>query len=215
MTPPEGSRGDRIPAGGHAHSRHAATSSRCWSRLSRHGMWTAPGAISARGRGISAVIPPKYPRGEPGACGPWAQLVHHLAQQGCCGIAARGSGSTERGGGSHAVVRGDGVQRRRRPVSQLADELARRPVQGSAGFRQVLAEVGDGVRSAAEGDLRTLIKRERIPDPMYNPRLYAGGSFIAEPDAWWTDAGWPGRSSPANGTCRLRTGSARWPVTRG
>ena len=22
-----------------------------------------------------------------------------------------------------------------------------------------------------------------------NPRLYAGDSFIAEPDAWWTDAG--------------------------
>src|SRR5580704_4864777 len=69
MTPPEGSRVARIPAGGHAHSRHAATNSRCWSRLSQPGMWTAPGAISAGGRGISAVIPPKYPRR--GAWGMW------------------------------------------------------------------------------------------------------------------------------------------------
>jgi hypothetical protein len=90
--------------------------------------------------------------------------------------------------GVRAIV-ADGVQRRIVQIPQLADELARGPVQGSAGFRRVLAEVGDGVRSSAEGDLRTLIKRERIPDPMYNPRLYAGGSFIAEPDAWWTDAG--------------------------
>jgi hypothetical protein len=87
-----------------------------------------------------------------------------------------------------AVV-ADGVQRRRLHVSQLADELAQGPVRNSAGFRQVLAEVGEGVRSSAEGDLRTLIKRERLPDPMYNPRLYAGDSFVAEPDAWWTDAG--------------------------
>jgi hypothetical protein len=91
--------------------------------------------------------------------------------------------------GEVRAVVADGVQRRRLHVSQLADELARGPVQGSAGFRQVLAEVGEGVRSSAEGDLRTLIKRERIPDPMYNPRLYAGDSFIAEPDAWWTEAG--------------------------
>ena len=105
---------------------------------------------------------------------------------------ARAVADTARGLRDVSEVRAvvaDGVQRRRLHVSQLADELARGPVQGSAGFRQVLAEVGDGVRSAAEGDLRTLIKRERIPDPMYNPRLYAGGSFIAEPDAWWTDAG--------------------------
>jgi len=105
---------------------------------------------------------------------------------------ARAVADTVRGmrdlAGVRAIV-ADGVQRRIVQIPQLADELAGGPVQGSAGFRQVLAEVGDGVRSSAEGDLRTLIKRERIPDPMYNPRLYAGGSFIAEPDAWWTDAG--------------------------
>ena len=52
-----------------------------------------------------------------------------------------------------AVV-ADGVQRRRLHVSQLADELAQGPVQGSAGFRQVLGgsrrrcQVGRRRRSA-------------------------------------------------------------------
>lgn len=87
-----------------------------------------------------------------------------------------------------AVV-ADGVQRGTVLTWQLAEELIRGPVQGSAGFRRVLGEVADGVRSSAEGDLRTLIKRERLPDPMYNPRLYSGDRFIAVPDAWWPDAG--------------------------
>jgi hypothetical protein len=91
--------------------------------------------------------------------------------------------------GEVRAVVAEGVQRRRLAVCQLVDELARGPAQGSASFRRVLEEVGDGVRSSAEGDLHTLIKRERIPDPMYNPRLFAGDSFIAEPDAWWGDAG--------------------------
>jgi hypothetical protein len=68
----------------------------------------------------------------------------------------------------------EGVHRGRVQVCQLADELARGPVQGSARFRRVLAEVAEGVRSAAEGDLRSLIKRERLPGPMYNARLYMG-----------------------------------------
>jgi hypothetical protein len=53
----------------------------------------------------------------------------------------------------------------------------------------VLEEVADGVRSSVEANLRSLIKFARLPDPLYNPRLYAGDQFIAEPDAWWTDAG--------------------------
>ena len=105
---------------------------------------------------------------------------------------ARAVADTARGlrdlGEVRAVV-ADGVQRQRLHVSQLADELARGPVQGSACFRQVLEEVGEGIRSAVEGDLRTLIKRERLPEPLYNPSLYAGGSFIARPDAWWAEAG--------------------------
>jgi hypothetical protein len=105
---------------------------------------------------------------------------------------ARAVADTVRGmrdlGAVRAIV-ADGVQRRIVKVPQLSDELAAGPARGSLSLRQVLEEVADGVRSAAEADLRTLIKRERIPDPMYNPRLYADGSFIAQPDAWWTEAG--------------------------
>jgi hypothetical protein len=91
--------------------------------------------------------------------------------------------------GEVRAVVADGVQRGMVQVAELADELASGPAHGSARFRQVLAEVAEGVRSAAEGDLRALIKRERLPDPMYNACLYSGDSFIAKPDAWWPDAG--------------------------
>jgi len=80
------------------------------------------------------------------------------------------------------------VQRRRVQVWQLADELRCGPIQGTAHLRAALAEVADGVRSVAEADLRTLIKREHLPVPMFNPRLFVGESFIAVPDAWWPQA---------------------------
>jgi hypothetical protein len=56
-------------------------------------------------------------------------------------------------------------------------------------LRRALAEVADGVRSAAEGELRALIKRARLPMPMFNPRLFAGRVFLAAPDCWWPAAG--------------------------
>ena len=105
---------------------------------------------------------------------------------------ARAAADTVRGLRDLAAVRAivaDGVQRGVIKLSLLQDELAQGPVQGSARFRWVLAEVEDGIRSAVEGDLRTLIKLERLPGPMYNPRLYAGDNFIAEPDTWWPEAG--------------------------
>jgi very-short-patch-repair endonuclease len=87
-----------------------------------------------------------------------------------------------------AVVAG-GVQRRKLSIADLAQELTTGPIQGSARLRAALAEVADGVRSAAEGDLHTLVKRERLPEPMYNARLYIGDQFLAVPDAWWPQAG--------------------------
>ena len=87
-----------------------------------------------------------------------------------------------------ALVAG-GVQRRRVSIAQLAAELKAGPSQGSALLRQALAEVADGVRSAAEADLRALIKRVGLPEPLYNPRLYIGEEFLASPDAWWRDLG--------------------------
>ncbi len=49
MTPPDGIFVCLMPAGGLAHSRQAATSSRCRSADSQPGTCTAPGAITALG----------------------------------------------------------------------------------------------------------------------------------------------------------------------
>src|SRR5579871_2809066 len=74
-------------------------------------------------------------------------------------------------------------------IPQLAEELRAGPTRESGRLRGVLEEVADGVRSAAEGDLRRLIKRSGLPEPLYNPDLYVGSTFLARPDVWWKDAG--------------------------
>jgi hypothetical protein len=81
------------------------------------------------------------------------------------------------------------VQRGTCTVQQLAAELQAGPKQGSWSLRAALEEVADGVASVAEGDLRALIKKGGLAEPMYNPRLYIGSDFLAQPDAWWPDAG--------------------------
>jgi hypothetical protein len=83
----------------------------------------------------------------------------------------------------------DTVQRGHCTLRQLGDELSSGAVRRSAMFRSVLTEVSEGIRSAAEGDLRDLIGRGRLPMPLFNPSLYDGDTFIAKPDAWWPDAG--------------------------
>jgi hypothetical protein len=88
-----------------------------------------------------------------------------------------------------AVVAG-AVQQGRCTIANLAAELQAGPVRGSATLRAVLAEVIDGIRSPAEADLRALITRSGLPQPLYNPKLYlADGVFLAQPDAWWPDHG--------------------------
>jgi hypothetical protein len=88
-----------------------------------------------------------------------------------------------------AVVAG-AVQKGRCPVSLLIHELGSGPVRGSALLRQVLAEVAEGIRSVAEADFMDLIKRGRLPMPLFNPGLYdADGALIAFPDAYWPEAG--------------------------
>jgi hypothetical protein len=81
------------------------------------------------------------------------------------------------------------VQQRRCTVGQLLTELREGPTQGSGALRAALEEVADGVASAAEGDMRKLIKRGGLPEPLYNPRLYVGSDFLAEPDLYWREAG--------------------------
>ena len=83
----------------------------------------------------------------------------------------------------------DAVQNKACTISELAEELRTGPKQRSGMLRAALEEVADGVASIAEGDLRKLIKNGRLPEPMYNPRLYVGSEFLAQPDVWWKDAG--------------------------
>jgi very-short-patch-repair endonuclease len=81
------------------------------------------------------------------------------------------------------------VQEGRCPIALLATELEQGPIRGSANLRSALAEVAVGVRSAAEGDFRDLLRHARIPEPMFNARLLDGDTLIAIVDCWWDDAG--------------------------
>jgi very-short-patch-repair endonuclease len=74
-------------------------------------------------------------------------------------------------------------------IDQLVGELRSGPVQGSAFFRTALAEVMGGVRSSREAEMKDLIKRGRLPLPLFNARLYCGEELIAVADAWWPQAG--------------------------
>ncbi|HEX6522056.1 MAG TPA: hypothetical protein VF070_18920 [Streptosporangiaceae bacterium] len=87
------------------------------------------------------------------------------------------------------AVIADAIQLGRCSLRQLAAELDDGPVRHSALARSVLAEVGQGIRSTAEGDLLDLLKESGLPMPLLNPDLYMGDEFIARPDAWWPDAG--------------------------
>jgi hypothetical protein len=89
---------------------------------------------------------------------------------------------------ARAVV-ASAVQRGRCTVAQLGAELRDGPIRDSANLRAALAEVIAGIRSVPEGDLRKLIGRAGLPQPLYNPRLYIGEVFLAQPDAWWPQHG--------------------------
>jgi hypothetical protein len=113
------------------------------------------------------------------------------------------------------AVIADAVQLGRCTVGQLAEELRIGPVKGSAMFRSVLAEVADGIRSTAEGDLRDLIETARLPMPCSTRPCTTGTSSWASP----TDGGRtpvsPARSIRAPGTCPPKTGIAPGAVTTG
>lgn len=81
------------------------------------------------------------------------------------------------------------VQQGRCRIDALRGELERAPVRHSAWLRRALAEVADGIRSVAEGDLRDLLLKSHLPMPMFNAHLYAGQTLIAIADAWWPEAG--------------------------
>jgi very-short-patch-repair endonuclease len=87
------------------------------------------------------------------------------------------------------AVIADAVQKNQCPAFLLAEELDSGPKSGSALPRRVLAEISEGVRSVAEAEFRDLIRRARLPKPLFNASIYAGRSFVAIADAWWPDAG--------------------------
>jgi hypothetical protein len=91
--------------------------------------------------------------------------------------------------GDARTVVASAVQRRTCTVADLAAELAAGPVRGSARLRAVLAEVADGIQSAAEADFRELILSSSLPLPLFNTVLYLNGAFLAQPDSWWPQAG--------------------------
>lgn len=108
-----------------------------------------------------------------------------------CALAARAVADAARGEHDRREVLAlvaSAVQGGKCTVLQLGTELRAGPTRESGRLRAVLDEVADGVRSAAEGDVRQLIKRSGLPEPMYNPDLYLGSVFLGRPDVWWHDA---------------------------
>lgn len=83
------------------------------------------------------------------------------------------------------------VQEDMASVTQLQRELGSARRNGSGLLRTALAEVADGVRSAAEAALRTVLSRSRIlPAIVWNPALVAAdGSRLPTPDAWLDEVG--------------------------
>jgi hypothetical protein len=83
----------------------------------------------------------------------------------------------------------DAIQRTRCNIHELHAELTAGPTVGSALFREALTDIADGIRSAAEGDLKDLLARSGLPMPLFNPTVFAGNTFVAKPDAWWPEFG--------------------------
>ncbi len=87
-----------------------------------------------------------------------------------------------------AVV-SEAVQKRVCSIRALRAELDEGPVAGSGLLRRALADVTEGIRSVTEGDLKLILKRARVPTPVFNARLFDGDTLIAVVDCWWPDAG--------------------------
>jgi hypothetical protein len=84
----------------------------------------------------------------------------------------------------------EAVQRGRCTLEELVAELNDGPSAGRRWYRMALAEIGEGIRSAAEAQLKYLIDRSDLDRPLYNADLYTlEGIFLGRPDAWFQRAG--------------------------
>jgi hypothetical protein len=82
------------------------------------------------------------------------------------------------------------VQKRKCTTAELASEVETGRMQGSRLLREAFTEVKSGIWSSAEGDLKRLLSRAGIEEPVFNPMLYTqDGMFLGCPDAWWPKAG--------------------------
>ena len=84
----------------------------------------------------------------------------------------------------------EAVQRGRCTLEELVAELNGGPTAGAHWYRKALAEISEGIRSAAEAQLKYLIERSDLDQPVYNADLYTlDGTFLGRPDAWFARAG--------------------------
>jgi hypothetical protein len=84
----------------------------------------------------------------------------------------------------------EAVQRGRCALEELVRELNEGPSAGGRWYRMALAEIGEGIRSVAEADLKRVIDRSDLEKPLYNADLYTlDGIFLGRPDAWFARAG--------------------------
>jgi hypothetical protein len=84
----------------------------------------------------------------------------------------------------------EAVQHGRCTLEELVAELNEGPSAGRRWYGMALAEVSEGIRSAAESQLKHLIDRSDLEKPVYNADLYTlDGIFLGRPDAWFARAG--------------------------
>jgi hypothetical protein len=84
----------------------------------------------------------------------------------------------------------EAVQRGRCTLEELVGELNEGPTPGRRWYRMALTEISEGIRSAAEAQLKHLIDRSDLERPIYNADLYTlDGIFLGRPDAWFALAG--------------------------
>lgn len=106
---------------------------------------------------------------------------------------ARAVADAARGMASLSDVRAvvaEAIHRGRCDLASLISELDEGPSTGSRALRIAIAEVGKGIRSAAESNLKELIDASDLEEPLYNPTLFAAdGTFLGIADAWWQRAG--------------------------
>ena len=82
----------------------------------------------------------------------------------------------------------EAIQRQLTTVEELRNEIQCGQRQWTAVLREVLDEASVGVRSVPEAQLRRLLLRSGIREPLWNPRLESvTGEFIAEPDAYFKE----------------------------